>query len=297
MFMRVKAFLYMAAATFLFAGCSNDNPANPGGTLVTPPAGMKQIAGGTLMMSDTVTGYTWSTLPLHSVTLSSFFMDSTEVTVADYQALMGVDPSYYPGDSLLPVEYMTWFDAALYCNARSKRDTLDTVYSYSSITGTPGDGCSLGGLVINMSTNGYRLPTEAEWEYACRAGTATDFYWGRSYPAVTLDDTLTIDSNAIWYHNSPSAKSRVASKKPNAFGLYDMAGNVFEWCGDWYSSTGDTSVHVDPTGPLTGTTRLQRGGSAWANSPRGYYYLRSAARVANFPSSRFYDSGFRCVKR
>jgi len=230
------------------------------------------------------------------VTVSSFYMDMTEVTQADYDSLMGVNPSVVTGGSL-PVTWPTWFDAVLYCNARSHRDSLDTVYSYTQITGTAGDGCSdLAGLTVDFGKKGYRLPTGAEWEYACRAGTATEFSWGRDYPPAALADTLAIDSNAIWYHNSPSAKTRVASKKPNAFGLYDMAGNVFEWCSDWYSSTGDTSVHVDPTGPLTGTTRLQRGGSAWANSPRGYYYLRSAARVANTPASRFYDSGFRCVR-
>jgi formylglycine-generating enzyme required for sulfatase activity len=291
--MRAKIVLCMAAAAFLLAGCSKDkNPTGAGNTI--PPAGMKLIVGGTFMMGDTITMGIISGLPVHSVTLSSFFMDTTEVTQSDYYALMGVNPSNHTGDSLCPVERDSWFDAVLYCNVRSKRDSLDTVYSYTSITGTPGNGCTaLVGLVIDMSKNGYRLPTEAEWEYACRAGTTTGFYWG-SYPPTTPADTLMTDSNAIWAHSAGGTTARVASKKPNALGLYDMAGNTWEWCNDWGVTPYDTTVTVDPTGPSTGTARIQRGGSYLStNTSR----LCPSYRIRNLPYSRFTDGGFRCVKR
>jgi len=225
--------------------------------------GMRIISGGTFLMGQV--GIT-SAEPVHSVTVSSFYMDTTEVTQADYLALMGVNPSGFPTVTNGPVENMTWFDAVLYCNKRSKRDGKDTVYSYTSVTGTPGDGCTdLGGLTITMTKNGYRLPTEAEWEYACRAGTTTDYYWG----ADAID-------NYAWYSvNSGSTTHPVAGKLPNAFGLYDMNGNVWEWNNDWYGTYVAGAV-TDPTGVASGSGRVFRGGSAFHDETN----LRSAYRDA-----------------
>jgi formylglycine-generating enzyme required for sulfatase activity len=220
-------------------------------------------------------------------------MDTTEVTQVDYQALMLVNPSYFTGDSLRPVETVTWFDAVLYCNKRSKRDSLDTVYSYTSVTVTPGNGCTaLGGLANDFTKNGYRLPTEAEWEYACRAGSTTDYYWGKNYPQTTSADTLAIESSAVCFYNSPTGTQPVATKKPNAWGLYDMSGNVWEWCNDWYGSYSSGS-QTDPTGPSTGTYRVLRGGSWNFN----VLDLCSAARFGGAPVNRLNYNGFRCVRR
>jgi formylglycine-generating enzyme required for sulfatase activity len=259
---------------------------------------MASISGGMFQMGQPNpdlggTGWSSNEQPVDTVTVSAFYMDTTEVTQADYLALMHVNPSYFTGDSLRSVETMSWFDAVLYCNKRSKRDGLDTSYSYTSVTGTPGNGCTaLGGLVIDVTKNGYRLPTEAEWEYACRAGSTTDFYWGKSYPPTTSADSLAIDSNALWYNNSTTGTQPVAMKKPNAWGLYDMSGNVCEWCNDWYGSYSSGS-QTDPTGPSTGSYRVVRGGS-WNDYDD---ILRSARRDYYHPDSKSNISGFRCVRR
>ena len=224
----------------------------------TTLATMVQIPGGTFQMGSTDMNFS-DEQPVHSVTISPFLMDVTDVMQADYQTLMGVNPSYFTGVPQRPVEQVTWFDAVLYCNARSRHDGYDTVYWYSSITGTPGNGCSnLGNLTMDFTQHGYRLPTEAEWEYACRAGTTTDFYWGASYPPLTASDTAAIDANAVWWHNSPDSTQPVAGKLANAWGLYDMAGNVWQWCNDWYGGYGSSS-QSDPTGPSSGTYRVMRG--------------------------------------
>jgi formylglycine-generating enzyme required for sulfatase activity len=257
-------------------------------TVIAAPASMHLIPGGTFQMGQTNVAE-----PVHSVTVSAFYMDTTEVKQADYQVLMLVNPSHFAGDSLLPVEMVTWFDAVLYCNKRSKLDSLDTVYSYTSVTGLPGNGCSdLAGLAVDFAKNGYRLPTEAEWEYACRAGDTAAYYWGGSYPPITTADTAAIDNNAVWAHNSVHSSARVGTKLPNAWGLYDMIGNVWEWCNDWLDNYTSGS-QTDPTGPPTGSYRILRGGS-WFTFDNA---LRSANRNQNDPFRTGSDCGFRCVRR
>jgi len=205
------------------------------------------------------------------------------VTQRDYLLLMHVNPSYFPGDLSRPVESVTWFDAILYCNARSKRDGKDTVYGYSGISGTYGAGCSgLTDLVIDLSKKGYRLPTEAEWEYACRAGTTTTCYWG--------NDSSAGGAYAWSSGNSGGTTHLVATKQANAWGLYDMAGNVWERCHDWYAVYG-SGAETDPSGPGTGSYRVVRGGS-WDSYPQ---YLRCANRLWGGPEIRNYVIGFRCV--
>jgi formylglycine-generating enzyme required for sulfatase activity len=220
--------------------------------------------------------------PVHSVQISSFFMDSTEVTQADFNTLLGFNPSNFTGDTKRPVETVTWFDAVLYCNARSKRDGKDTCYTYTGRTMSGSYCTALAGIACNFTKKGYRLPTEAEWEYACRAATVTDYYWGGA----------TIDNYAWYTSNSGSATHAVAGKLPNAWGLYDMSGNVWEWCWDWYGSTYySASPSMDPTGPISGSPRVLRGGS-WSISAS---YLRSASRSDITPGDRFDNIGFRVV--
>ena len=220
--------------------------------------------------------------PAHNITFTyNFFMDTTEVTQKSYIALLGVNPSHFKGDKL-PTEKATWYDAVLYMNARSKRDGKDTVYTYTSVIGVPGNGCKLVEVKIDYTKNGYRLPTEAEWQYACRAESNTRYYWGNS-----------INNDFCWYNANSGGKTHaVGSKKPNTFGLYDMNGNVWEWCNDWYGEDYyKNSPKENPQGPLNGAHRVRLGG-CFNNEPS---HLRTVNRDYYDPAISFNFFGFRAV--
>jgi formylglycine-generating enzyme required for sulfatase activity len=245
--------------------------------LPPPPQGMVLIPAKDSSFSM---GYdSWDMKPVHTVSFThDFWMDTTEVTQNDFAALMGFNPSKFPLIIKGPVENVTWFDAALYCNKRSKRDGLDTVYTYTKKS-MAGDSCTgLTGILTDYSKNGYRLPTEAEWEYACRAGTSTTYYWGSG----------DIDKYAWFNANSGATIRPVAQKLPNHFGLYDMSGNAWEWCNDYYGSY-KSGAQTDPHGPLPYFECVIRGG-AWNYNDD---YLSSTNRSRNLPHN---SSGFRCVR-
>ena len=203
--------------------------------------------------------------PQTVVTLSSgFFLCSHLVTQGEYTALIGSNPSYFPGDPGRPVERVSWDDAVAYCAALTAQERaagrLPTGYSY-------------------------RLPTEAQWEYAARAGTTTRFSFGDDPDYTKLADYA-------WYlANSGGTTHPVATKKANRWGLYDMYGNVWEWCSDWYAGSYSGGSVIDPTGAATGSLRVARGG--------GFYFLarycRSAYRSSLDPESRYTGIGFRVV--
>jgi formylglycine-generating enzyme required for sulfatase activity len=208
----------------------------------------------------------------HQVTVSGFYMGKYEVTQAEYQTVMGTNPSNFKGPSL-PVEQVSWFDAVEYCNKRSQKEGLSLAYTIS------GTGNSRT-VSLNRSANGYRLPTEAEWEYACRAGTSTPYSSGNSV------------DNAGWYsNNSGSTTHAVGGKQSNAWGLYDMHGNVWEWCWDW---KGDypSGAQTDPMGVSSGTLRVNRGGGWFSNGQ----FLRSANRSSFALGTRYYYIGFRLAR-
>ncbi|MBL8025108.1 MAG: SUMF1/EgtB/PvdO family nonheme iron enzyme [Fibrobacteres bacterium] len=292
----IVSFLILATMIF-YSGCSN-NPtnSNPAPIKPAPKDSMKLIDSSTFTMG--AIGSSSDESPTHEVTLAKFYIDTTEVAQAEYKSLTGTNPSRFL-DSLKPVESVSWYDAVLFCNARSKRDRLDTVYSYTSITGTAYIGCTgLTALQTDFTKNGYRLPTEAEWEKACRGGTATSFYWGNGM--YTRNDTIAVDSNAVWFNNSQKYDSRdslygthrTGSKKPNSLRLYDMAGNVQEWCHDFFGSY-SSGAQTNPTGPSTGTEKVIRGGS-WGNQMSA---LRSASRLKMAPQNSTQYVGFRCVRK
>jgi formylglycine-generating enzyme required for sulfatase activity len=198
--------------------------------------------------------------PQHEVTISKpFYMGATEVTQAQYQAVMGTNPSGY-GGATNPVERVSWNDAAEFCRKLSEK--------------------------IRQTV---RLPTEAEWEYACRAGTETASSFG--------DSDADLGDYAWWRGNSGDTTHPVAQKKPNAWGLYDMHGNVWEWCADWYGKY-PKGPATAPSGPATypsasGPSRVARGtGSFYDFSPDDF---RCAGRTDMDPKIRSDYIGFRCA--
>ncbi len=199
----------------------------------------------------------------HTVNLiNAFYMQTTEVTQAQWKALMGDNPSSHLlcGDRC-PVGEVSWEDAQRFIRKLNQKEGTDK----------------------------YRLPTEAQWEYACRAGSKTAFYNG---PITTLQCGVDDNLNAVgWYcGNSQNLVHPVAGKKPNAWGLYDMLGNVQEWCQDWFGPYPADEV-IDPTGPKKGTYRVMRGG-AWFSPARD---ARCASRFGSPPPYRFRHIGFRLV--
>jgi formylglycine-generating enzyme required for sulfatase activity len=223
--------------------------------------------------------------PMHKVTLNAYYIDKTEVTQKDYKSLMGINPSVFTGDDMCPVENVSWYDALLYCNARSAHYGLEQVYRYTGKKGKPGEACEgLENLVIDYSIKGFRLPTEAEWECACRAGTTTRYYWGDKY-----------DESYLWCEENSGGKSHpVATKKPNAWGLYDMSGNMQEWCNDWYGEGYyAASPSHSPKGPDSGIHRKLRGGSWCLNTKRNSRCANHGS--CNVPEYHRDAYGFRCV--
>jgi formylglycine-generating enzyme required for sulfatase activity len=170
---------------------------------------------------------------------------------------------------------------------------LTPVYTITDRTPETGYQITAASVTADWSKNGYRLPTEAQWEYACRAGTATAFNWGTNY----IDDSKAnynasyVDGNNMVAGTFLERATTVGSYAPNAWGLYDMHGNVFEWCWDW-NGTYESGTQTDPTGALSGDYRVVRGGSF-----NNYgLNLRSAYRHNNAPMYGFYLIGFRPVR-
>ena len=231
---------------------------------------MVHIKGGTFTMGSPANerGRASNEGPQRQVTVSSFYMERYPVTQAAYQEVMGTAPSSFKGPNL-PVEQVSWFDALEYCNKRSIKEGLTPVYI---INGTS--------VSWNRNADGYRLPTEAEWEYACRAGTQTPYYTG-----TALGD-------AGWFSgNSTGTTHPVGEKQPNSLGLHDMHGNVLEWCWDWLGNY-TAEAQTDPQGALSGTQRVYRGGSWRFES----HQLRSAFRFGNHPYLKAFIVGFRVAR-
>ncbi len=235
---------------------------------------------------------------LHEVTLThGFFIDVTEVTQGQWESLFPNNPSKFttcgPG---CPVEQVSWWDALLYANARSNAEGLAPCYTLEGCDGPPGEASVCTQLVVNApdgdptACEGYRLPTEAEWEYAYRAGTQTAFYNGPCTQSAVNDPNLDVIG---WYDgNSDATPHPVGGKEPNAWGLYDMAGNVSEWCWDWMETFLGTDPVTDPVISNDSSYRVEKGGS-WKKYA---HYARAASRYYRKPSVRLDGLGFRLVR-
>ncbi|HPZ07131.1 MAG TPA: bifunctional serine/threonine-protein kinase/formylglycine-generating enzyme family protein [Candidatus Eremiobacteraeota bacterium] len=240
--------------------------------------------------------------PIHTVILSPFYMSKYLVTYEDYCMFLnsreiqvegsalwiqlktaqwcGISGGPSPGTFKVksgyenrPVVCITWYGAVEYCNWLSEKNNLTKCYGEKDNRGNNPS--------IWLTNNGYRLPTESEWEYACRGGTTTSYYWG---------DTM--NGDYCWYKdNGKNNHHRVGLKLPNSFGLYDIIGNVAEWCNDWYG-TYPADAHKNPAGPLTGEAKVPRGGSFGSAE----FYCRSSSRSCSWPNTQCNYLGFRLAR-
>ncbi|MDR1867596.1 MAG: SUMF1/EgtB/PvdO family nonheme iron enzyme [Treponema sp.] len=244
---------------------SRDIPEN-----INVPSSMVWVPAGTFIM-----GSPWFEMRRHSdetqhqVSITrDFFIGKYEVTQQEWQTYMSNNPSDSHG-STFPVENISWYEAIAYCNMRSSDEGLKPVYISDGET-----------IIADWEANGYRLPTEAEWEYACRAGTTTTFSTGK-----------TISSRHARFNSNRGQTVSVGTFEPNAWGIFDMHGNVWEWCWDWYGSY-ERDEQVNPSGPDSGRGRVARGGS-YGNYAQ---LVRSANRASFSATSRLKTLGFRLVR-
>jgi formylglycine-generating enzyme required for sulfatase activity len=260
------------------------------------PANFVQIRAGSFTMGSPASEVDRnSSETQHQVTFSKpFYIGKYEVTQAEYEAVMGTNPSYFKGGNL-PVEQVSWYDAIEYCNKRSEKEGLTPAYTISkgwADSNNTSESDDLKWVVTwNKNANGYRLPTEAEWEYACRAGTGTPFHTGGNITTSQAN----YNGNYPYNNNSKGTYREktwvVGSGAPNAAGLYDMSGNVWEWCWDGYGGY-SSGAQTDPAGASSGSYRVVRGG-CWYSHAQG---VRSACRGRGDPAGRYSDLGFRLVR-
>jgi len=293
----LKIIIFVIVMGLLIAACNNSGGGSEDNTPL-PIEGFEWINSGTFLMGSPAGEPGRLNEPQHLVKLTKgFYMGKYVVTQEQYQAVMGSNPSNFKSAAAAgeiqekrPVEKVSWYDAIVFCNKLSMKEGLTPVYTISvstdpavwGIVPTASD-TAWNAVQANWNANGYRLPTEAEWEYACRAGTITAYNTGDS-----------ISNDTGWYLDNSTMKTHEVGKLPaNKWGLYDMHGNVYEWCWDWRATyTGEDQI--DPKGPDSGTSRIFRGGAY----PGEGKDLRSAFRGGDYqPGDNTHSGiGFRVVR-
>lgn len=226
---------------------------------------MIYIPSSTFFMGSTTIFSSSDERPNHQVTLSAYEIGRYEVTQKEWRSVMGTNPSYFQGDNR-PVEQVSWNDVISFCNKLSESEGLSPVYSFFGSASVSAD----------WKANGYRLPTEAEWE------NAADYH-----SSITLEDIA-------WYHvNSKGTTHGIGEKERNELGMYDLIGNVWEWCWDWYLSYYYTSAsQTDPKGPSSGIYRVARGGGF--DSPENH--CTHSKRFTWGPTRKHIATGFRLAR-
>jgi len=267
--------------TMLLSACLKKTDVSVGGNFV-------YVEGGTFQMGS-VTG-DFDEEPVHTVTVKSFIMSRTEVTQKEWFEVMGTtlkqqldmaQQSDRRGRTLslhgegddYPMYYVNWYDAVEYCNKLSLKEGLTPVYEVL-----------INNIICDWNANGYRLPTEAEWEYAAKGG-------NKERKVFEYSGSNKVNAVAWYVDNSERETKPVGTKAPNKLGLYDMSGNVWEWCWDWFSFY-ESDAQTGPKGPSLGKERVNRGGG-WLSTAN---VVRATYRAFFYPSDRSYVLGFRVVR-
>ncbi len=273
----VTAISCLLLSLLICPGCRRAQDTAPPPQVIKTSSGLEMVAlpGGWFEMGSAKRAP--DEAPPHRVWVDAFLLDKYEVVQEQYAKLVGANPSSFKGSGK-PVDTVTWTDAGKYCNLRSRAEGLEPCYHEES-----------GTWQCDFKANGYRLPTEAEWEYACRAGTESESYFG--------SDSRTLNKHAWYTDNSSRQTHVVGQKEPNRWGLYDMYGNVAEWCNDVYAENYyKTSPPQNPRGPEKGEIKVLRGGG-WQDRADN---LRSSWRASDncsFVDACIMDStGFRCAR-
>jgi len=276
--MKKHLVLLIVFTLFILAGCATAPAPLPPAPETALPEGKIEIdevfvEGGSFQMGDAWGGENPDGTPVHSVTLSGFYMAVHEVSQSIYERVMGSNPSAVKAADL-PVGSVTWHEAVEFCNRLSERNGYEKVYT---VNGTS--------VSMDRNAKGYRLPTESEWEYAARSKGRNDRQWSGTNKEKEIEDYA-------WYYWDDPAPHPIGTKKPNELGLYDMTGNLEEWCWDWYGPY-TKSAKTNPTGPSSGTYRCGRGG-AWNWDAD---YSRTVRRDGFTPAKNNPVLGFRVVRR
>jgi sulfatase modifying factor 1 len=285
----------LAILALLLPGCASRQAvgagAGVGSTYVQPQEAkaedMIYVEGGTFTMAD-LAGSSGDAISTHPVTISSFYMGKYEVTQQLWQDVMGSNPSFFSGDNL-PVEQINWYECIEFCNALSQAAGLKPVYmidkeNQDGFNTNPEDVFKWT-VSADWTADGYRLPTNAEWEYAARGG--------KNHSPYQYSGSDSMDDVGWYFENSGDHTHPVGMKKPNILGLYDMTGNVSEWCWNWYAESLTGDARTDPRGNVSGDSRVLRGSCYNINAGK---YSRIDCCDGDYPQNGKRIYGLRVVR-